>query len=282
MRVSVIIPFREKNSKVLKCIESVKNQNYKNIEIITVSDRTKLKIDHVNSFVNTKWKGVAEKRNFGASMAVGEILFFLDSDCVVKKDSVTKLVNMFKIGKMDAISGKPLTPIKSNILDFITGLEYEDRFNLMGEGYVNVAATTCLGVLKKSFEDVGGFKDYSKTDATGEDWDFSARLRKKNYKIYHTNKIEVFHEHVSKNFIDYLRRQFLHIKYRVTHLRKYKRLTDEYSSLSMILSSTFLFCLPSTYRIYRRTKNVNVLMLPLISFFRNFAWLAGFFVGLLE
>jgi len=282
MKVSVIIPFREKNPKVLKCIESAKNQNYKNIEIIVVSDRVKLKVKNIKSLVDPKCKGVGDKRNLGATKASGDILFFLDSDCIVKKDSITKLVNMFKMGKMDAISGKPLAPIKSNILDLVTGLEYEDRFNRMGEGYVNVAATTCLGVLKKSFQDIGEFKDYSKTEATGEDWDFSVRLTQKNYKIFHTNKVEVFHEHVSKNFIDYLKRQFLHVKYRVAHLRKYKKVTDEYSSLRMILSSTLLFCLPSTFRIYYRTKNVNVFMLPLISFFRNIAWLAGFFVGLFE
>jgi len=282
MKVSVIIPFREKNPKVLKCIKSVKNQNYKNIEIIAVSDRAKLEIKGIKSLVDSRCKGVGDKRNLGARKATGDILFFLDSDCVIKRDSITKLVSMFKKGKMDAISGKTLAPIKSNILDLVTGLEYEDRFNRMGEGYVNVAATTCLGVLKKSFQDVDGFKDYSTTEATGEDWDFSARLKQKNYKIYHTNKVEVFHEHISKNFIDYLKRQLLHVKYRVTHLRKYKKVTDEYSSLRMILSSTLLFCLPSTYRIYRKTKNLNVFMLPFISFFRSIAWLAGFFAGLFE
>ncbi len=282
MKVSVIIPFREKGPKVLKCVKSVKNQNYKNIEIIAVSDKAKLKVKGIKSLVNPKCRGVGDKRNLGAKKATGNLLFFLDSDCVVKKDSITKLVKMFKIGKMHAISGKPLAPKKSNILDFVTGLEYEYRFNRMGEGYVNVAATTCLGVLRKPFQDVDGFRDYNKTEATGEDWDFSARLRQKNYKIYHTNKVKVFHEHVSKNFIDYLKRQFLHVKYRVTHLRRYKMLTDEYSSLSMILSSTLLFCLPSTYRIYHRTKNLSVFILPLISFFRNIAWLAGFFAGLFE
>jgi glycosyltransferase involved in cell wall biosynthesis len=282
MKVSVIIPFRAKNAKVLKCIESVKNQNYKDIEIITVSDRAKLKIKGIKSLVNEKCRGVGVKRNFGAREASGDVLFFLDSDCVVKQDSITKLVKMFETGKIQAISGKTLAPQKGNILDFVTGLEYEDRFNRMDESYVNVAATTCLGVLKKTFQDVGGFKDYSQTEATGEDWDFSVRLVQKNYKLYHTNKVEVFHEHVSKNFMDYLKRQFLHVKYRVTHLRRYKQLTDEYSSLRMILSTTLLFCLPSTYRMYHKTKNLNVLMLPIISFFRNIAWLAGFVAGLFE
>ena len=88
MKISVIIPFREKNKKVLNCIKSVKEQNYKNIEIIALSDKIKLKVGGVRSFYNPEWKGVGEKRNFGAKASKGEILFFLDSDCVLQKDAL--------------------------------------------------------------------------------------------------------------------------------------------------------------------------------------------------
>lgn len=282
MRVSVIIPFRERNPKVLKCIESVKNQNYKNVEIITVSDKTKLEIKGVKSFINPKWKGVGEKRNFGVKKANGSILFFLDSDCVVKKNSIIKLVKMFKTGKMDAISGKPLAPKKSNILGLVTGLEYEDRFDQMGENYVDVAATTCFGVLKKAFVDVGGFKDYSKGEATGEDWDFSARLRQKNYKIYHTNKVEVFHEHADESLTHWFKRRVQHAKYRITHLRKYNKMADQYSGWKMLISTTFLFSLPVVVRMYRKTKNSKLFILPFFAFLRNIAWLVGFIAGVIE
>jgi len=282
MRVSVIIPFREKTHKMLKCIESVKNQNYKKIEIIAVSDRIKLKINDVKSFVNPKWKGVGEKRNFGARIATGDILFFLDSDCVVKKDSITKLVGMFKKGKMDAISGKPLAPRKGNLLGIVTGLEYEDRFNQMGESYVDVAATTCFGVLKKAFQVVGGFQDYSKGEAIGEDWDFSTRLRQKNYKIYHTNKVQVFHEHADESLIHWFKRRVEHARYRIIHLKKYKKMADQYSSWKMLISTTFLLSLPVVVRMYRKTKKPQLFALPFFAFLRNIAWLIGFFIGFLE
>jgi cellulose synthase/poly-beta-1,6-N-acetylglucosamine synthase-like glycosyltransferase len=282
MRVSVIIPFREKNSKVLNCIESVKNQNYKNIEIITISDIVRLKIDCVKSFFNPKLKGVAEKRNFGAKIATGGILLFLDSDCIVKKNSITELIKIFKKNITDSVSGKPLAPRKGNLLGFVTGLEYEDRFDRMGEGYVDVAATTCFGILKEVFEDVGGFRDYSKTEAVGEDWDFSTRLSQKKYKIYHTNKVEVFHEHADESIKHWFKRRVQHSMYRMIHLKKYKKMTDKYSNWDMLISTTFLLSLPIVFRMYKKTKSRKLFVLPFYALLRDIAWIIGFITGLIE
>lgn len=281
MKISVIIPFRNVNSRVIECIKSVKNQNYKNIEIITVSDRAKIRDDNIISLVNARCKGVGEKRNLGVKKSTGDILFFLDSDCVLKKNMITKLVKMFKELGVDAISCKPTAPKDTNLLDFVTGLEYEDRFNQMGESYVNVAATTCLGIIKKSFNKTGGFRDYSRKEATGEDWDFSLKFKKRGFKIFHTNKIEVLHNHISKSLTDYLRRQYLHSRYRITHTRKYKRIVDEYSSPNMIISSMIFLSLPTVIRMYRETRNAKIFFLPFISFLRNFAWFIGTIDGIL-
>lgn len=282
MKVSVIIPFRNKHPILEECIESVKKQSHKNIEIILVSDREKVKDRDIISLVNPRCRGVGDKRNLGAKKAHGNILFFLDSDCVLKNDSISKLVKIFKTYETDAVSGKPLAPRKANLLGIVTGFEYEDRFNQMGECYVDVAATTCLGVLRKAFQRVGGFKDYSKGEATGEDWDFSVKLRQKNYKIYHTNTVEVFHEHRSETLGCWFKRRVQHAKYRVVHYKKYKKATDQYSSWLMLISMTFLFSLPIVIRMYRRTRNPKLFLLPFIAFLRNVAWIGGVILGLVE
>ncbi len=279
MKVSVIIPFREENPLLEQCIESVKKQDYEGIEIIAVGDRAKLKRSSVVSIFDPSCRGAGEKRNLGAKKAKGEVLFFLDSDCILKENSVSMLVKTFEEHKTDAVSGKPLAPRNANILGLVTGLEYEDRFDKMGEGYVDVAATTCLGILKEAFQDVGGFVDYSEDEAVGEDWDFSARLKQKNYSIYHTNKVEVFHEHASDTLMHYLKRQYEHAKYRIMHFRKHEKITDQYSSWAMILSSTLLLNLPATARIYFKTRNPKVFVLPFVSLLRSFVWLAGAAAG---
>lgn len=283
MKVSIISPFVNKNQKILVCIKSLKNQNYKNIEIIVLSEKVKLNIRDVKSIFNPKERSVSEKRNYGAKIATGDVLLFLDYDCIAKKDSIENLVKVFQETEADAVTGKTLAPKNGNLLGIATGLEYEDRFDQMGEGYVDVAATTCFAVRKKVFENVGGFQDYSKKHrAVGEDWDFSSRLRKKGYKIYHTNKFQVIHNHNDETLQHWFKRRVQHSRYRVVHLKKHKQAADQYSSWKMFLSSTVLLSIPTVIRMFRKTKNTKLFALPIYALLRNIAWLIGFISGFIE
>lgn len=102
------------------------------------------------------------------------------------------------------------SPNNANLLGLVTCLEYEHRFEQMRKGYVDMAATTRLGVKKSTFKKVGGFVDYTKGEATGDDWDFSARLRRRDFKIYHTNKVQVFHMHASEPLWTCFKRRIKH------------------------------------------------------------------------
>jgi GT2 family glycosyltransferase len=266
----------------MRCISSVKKQNYRNLEIIVASDNTTLKEKGVKSVCNPKCKGPGFKRNLGASASKGEILFFLDSDCILKENSVKNLLEVFKKTGADAISGKPLGAQKSNFLGYIVGLEYENRFERMGERYVDVAATTCLAVKKDVFNTINGFNEYSIGEAIGEDWDFSIRLTKAGFKIFHTNKVEVFHEHGSDTLKKYLMRQSQHATYRVHHFKKFKKITDSYSNSGFFVSSMLLLGIPASIRIFEKTKDIKVfIFLPLISFLRTIAWFYGMLLGMI-
>jgi len=283
MKVSVITPFVEKTQKVINCVESAKKQSYKNVEVIAVSEKTKLGIKGVKSILTPKERDVGKKRNIGAKIASGDILFFVDCDCILKRDSIKNLVDTFKRTGADVVSGKTLAPSKGNLLGIVTGLEYEDRFNQMGEKFVNVAATTCLGIRKNVFNKVGGFRVYSKTElAVGEDWDFSARLRKKGYTIYHTNKVRVIHDHGDESLGHWFKRRIQHSKYRIIHKKRYGKLADEYSSWKMLISTTFLFAIPVVIRMFPKTKNFKLFALPFFAFLRNIAWFIGMITGWIE
>ena len=214
--VSVILPFRGNVEQVQECVDSLKRQRYKNIEVILVSDRVKWKDEkdkRLKSVHDPKFQGVGEKRNAGTKRAKGDIFFFLDSDCTVKPDTISILVRIFDTIDTDAISGKPLAPKRGNLLGIATGIEYEDRFNRMGENYVDIAATTCFAVRKEAFKSMGGFKDYSLKEATGEDWDFSKRLTKAGLKIFHSNKVKVHHNHKSDSIKKWFKRRVEHSGY---------------------------------------------------------------------
>lgn len=279
--VSVIVPFIGFNERVKECIESLKRQKYRNVEIIAISDKADLGMEGVKSIFNPKLNGVAKKRNAGAKAADGDILFFLDSDCRAGEDTIKKIVGMF--GKIDAdgITCKPVAPKDANTVDYATLLEQEDRYDLVGEAYVNIAATTCFAVKKKAFDAVGGFVDYIPGKAMGEDWDFARRMRELGFKIFHTNKIAVEHNHVSKSLWDYLKGQYFRAMYRVAYKKRYAKYTDEYATASMFVTSTILLGIPSILRLRKKHKNMRLLALVPIAFLRNFAWALGFANGFL-
>jgi GT2 family glycosyltransferase len=282
MKVSVIIPFRSFSRLVEKCIGSVKRQTYRNVEIIAVSDRDEVAMPGVKSIKNSRLDGVGKKRNAGARVAEGDVLFFLDSDCEMRRDTVQKVVRMFGQIEADGITCKPLAPRDAGVLDFATLVEYEDRYDKVGENYVSVAATTCFAVKKKAFDKMRGFVDYTSGEATGEDWDFGMRMARSGYRIFHTNRIGVIHRHTSNGLWDYLKRQYMHARYRVMHKRRYVRYTDEYASTSMFITSTLLLCTPVIARTYKKFKDYRMLALIPISFLRSLMWLIGFVDGAFE
>jgi len=282
MNVSVIIPFRGLVPVTKECIKSVKNQNYKNMEIITVSDREEkisLKTKHV--FIKGDF-GPGEKRNAGAKVATGNILFFLDSDCIMLPNTIEKLIDIFSETGADAVSGKPLAPRNGNLLCYLTGLEYEHRFDKMAENWVTIAATTCFAVKKGVFEKVGSFEDYTSGEATGEDWDFSKNLTSRGFKLFHTNQVEVIHEHGSDSLMKFLYRHYMHARYRPVHYKKHKQGFDEYMTISLFIKTFILLSIPQTISILIKKRDPRILLLPGISFLRNFAWGIGIIIGLIK
>jgi glycosyltransferase involved in cell wall biosynthesis len=88
--VSVVIPVYNVEEFLRETINSVLDQSLKNIQIILVNDGSQdqsilicdeySKIDHRITVVNQENSGVSVARNRGLELAVGEYVFFMDSD----------------------------------------------------------------------------------------------------------------------------------------------------------------------------------------------------------
>ncbi len=88
-KISIIIPTFNRENKILKAIESVLSQTYKDWELIIVddgsTDKTKDKIQKYLHNEKIKYiyqtnKGVGAARNLGVRNATGDVICFLDSD----------------------------------------------------------------------------------------------------------------------------------------------------------------------------------------------------------
>lgn len=100
MKVSVIIPVYNSETYIARCLNSVINQTYKNIEIIIIDDGStdqsqteikKFKDERIKVFSKTN-SGTSDTRNFGISKASGDFITFVDIDDYIDKFMIEKLM----------------------------------------------------------------------------------------------------------------------------------------------------------------------------------------------
>ena len=100
--VSVIIPAYNAENTIDKCIDSVINQDYNNIEIIIIDDgssdetlnicKKALESDNRIRIISQKNSGPAVARNKGIDLANGEYIIFVDSDDWIDKNCISEAV----------------------------------------------------------------------------------------------------------------------------------------------------------------------------------------------
>ena len=101
--VSIIIPVYNREKYIEECIRSIRAQTYKNYEIILIDDgstdntlaicRTLAQEEPVIRILESSHVGVSAARNIGLDAAVGDYVFFLDSDDIIHPCLLETLVN---------------------------------------------------------------------------------------------------------------------------------------------------------------------------------------------
>ncbi len=117
--VSIIIPVYNVEKYIQKCLESVVNQSYSNIEIIIIDDGSLDKSNLIYTEfalldpriqVHKKTNGgLSSARNLGIEKAVGKYIFFVDSDDYIDSLSVEKLVGISEENGLDMLRGRYTT-----------------------------------------------------------------------------------------------------------------------------------------------------------------------------
>ncbi len=154
-KISVIIPIYNTEKYLSKCVSSVINQTYKNIEIILIDDGSTdrslnickkfSKNDDRIKVIYEENKGVSYARNMGIKNSTGEYITFIDSDDFIDENMLLNLYNVLIKENADvSVCG----------YDFYDGkhFKYKKRKNytLTGDDkYKGIFSFNCQGKLYK-------------------------------------------------------------------------------------------------------------------------------------
>ena len=104
--ISIIVPVYNVEQYLEKCVNSIINQTYKNLEIILVDDGAidtsgkmcdeLAKIDSRIKVYHKENGGLSDARNYGVERATGEYIGFVDSDDYIDSEMYEKLYEVIK------------------------------------------------------------------------------------------------------------------------------------------------------------------------------------------
>ncbi|MBE6127673.1 MAG: glycosyltransferase family 2 protein [Erysipelotrichaceae bacterium] len=113
MTVSIIVPVFNVKNYLERCLNSIKEQTYKNIEVIVIDDGSNDGSDvicdryaaedarfHIYHQNNT---GLSDARNSGLRHAAGKYVAFVDSDDWINKDMIEKLVKTAELQQYEIV-----------------------------------------------------------------------------------------------------------------------------------------------------------------------------------
>lgn len=110
--VSIIVPIYNVEQYLDRCITSLVNQSYQNIEIILVNDGStdnslticqKYSNDARVFIYNKKNSGVSDTRNYGVKKARGKYVLFVDSDDWIELDMCEKMLEVAHDKDLDIV-----------------------------------------------------------------------------------------------------------------------------------------------------------------------------------
>lgn len=116
MKVSVIMPFHRGTHFLEDALESLKEQSFKDFEVLLICDHVEEDIDnYIEEYGKyypikvahlTDVTGVAAARNMGLSMASGEYIYFMDSDDYLDENALEQIVSTAEKDNADVVYGK--------------------------------------------------------------------------------------------------------------------------------------------------------------------------------
>jgi glycosyltransferase involved in cell wall biosynthesis len=290
--ISVIIPAHNEEKYIGDCLLSLSHQDYpKNMyEVIVVDNNSTDETENIASSYHIKLikqntGPVGAVRNAGAKKGTGNILAFIDADCVAPANWLT--------------TGNALIQKKNDVYGGGYNLRpdpfwIEKYWLLKNKNPPKHLLGCCIFIRKNDFFTVGGF---SEDITSGEDTELSVVLAQKNYNVIMTHKINVIHLGNALTLRNFIKRQTWHSENYFQNWRSSIKdptffllalfiinitlLIISFSTEQYFITAvnfSFIIAIPLLFTIKRLLRSVNIYEnlrnLPLI-YFLDFLYLIG-------
>lgn len=201
MKFSIIIPVYNsvKTLKMLLDFLFLKQIISLNGEVIIIDDgsndnTSQLVRNYPVKYFYQKNQGAGSARNYGVQKAKGEWLIFFDSDCVVPKGWLKKVLAVLsKDPEFAVIGGGVKKPFVKSYLawaDYFSSW-FNAHEDLKKQEIFTYLPSLNLIVRREAFKKVHGFWRQKRT---GEDVDFCYRVRQKGLRILFDPQLAVWHQ----------------------------------------------------------------------------------------
>ncbi len=223
--VSIIVPCRNEERFISKCLESIINNDYpkEEMEVLVVDGMSKDKTREIVKNYSKKYlflKLLDNSRiitpaamNIGIEDSRGEIIIKMDAHSFYPKDYISKCVKYLKESGADNVGGILITlPAKDTLIAKVIAISLSHPFGA-GSSYFRIGSknprevdTVAFGCYKKEvFEKIGLFDEKM---AKIEDLELNYRLRRAGGKIMLFPDINAFYYPSSDNLKDFFWHNF--------------------------------------------------------------------------
>jgi len=213
LSVSIIIPAFNEENYINHCLESVLKLHPMSLdkEIIVVDngscDNTVEVCKSYGAKVLLKKEGtIASLRNYGAKTSRGDLLAFLDADCVAPENWLEKALTYLN-GDGRVILGFRLSISEDcNWVAKCWDLLFAKRYFTAEADWI---PSGNMIMTREAFMSINGFDEKLESN---EDYDFCARMRRQGYKIISSSDISITHLRPPQTLMQIFKKELWHGK----------------------------------------------------------------------
>lgn len=305
--ITVIIPARNEEQYIELCLSALEDQDYEKdmYEIIVVDnnskDQTKYLVQRHNSvkYLYSAKGPVGAVRNLGLAEAKGELIAFIDADCVAPKNWLSIGAKLLLENENCAFSGRYIADGSSKWIEKLWLLGYRSK-RFESTDFLG----GCIFVRRSDIQRIGGFNE---NITSGEDTKLAMDLRSVGgINTIIDQSLNVIHLGNAKGAVDFIKRQVWHSENYIKNIKLSIKdptfILTLVFTLTLVISAaipimlgsfskgTILFpltafscpALLSAKRIIRSTFRTKKLNLLIKIYIIDFCYLVGRSIGLLK